>query len=107
MAQENFRKAGMAGIIDARLGDAFEVIPALDGPFDVVFIDIGNGDLTRRFFDLVYPKVRTGGVILCHAVAAGRGTMPDFLKYIKNHPQLESFVIPMTRAGISASYKKE
>jgi caffeoyl-CoA O-methyltransferase len=35
----NFQEAGLASYIDARLGDAHEIVPALPGPFDFVFSD--------------------------------------------------------------------
>jgi caffeoyl-CoA O-methyltransferase len=34
IAQANFEEAGLADIIDARLGDSHEVVPRLEGPFD-------------------------------------------------------------------------
>ena len=38
-ALENFKAAGLSEYIDARLGDAHEIVPALEGPFDFVFSD--------------------------------------------------------------------
>ena len=38
-ALANFKEAGLAAYIDARLGDAHELVPALPGPFDFVFSD--------------------------------------------------------------------
>ncbi|MEE9501233.1 MAG: class I SAM-dependent methyltransferase, partial [Candidatus Aminicenantaceae bacterium] len=38
-AFENFKAAGLSDFIDARLGDAHEIVPALEGPFDFVFSD--------------------------------------------------------------------
>jgi predicted O-methyltransferase YrrM len=39
MARENFDKAGFAGSIEVIEGDAARVIPTLEGPFDVIFLD--------------------------------------------------------------------
>ena len=38
-ALTHFREAGLDTFIDARLGDAHTIVPALDGPFDFVFCD--------------------------------------------------------------------
>ena len=38
-ALANFKEAGLEGYIEARLGDAHEIVPALPGPFDFVFCD--------------------------------------------------------------------
>ena len=39
-ALENFKKAGLEGIIDARLANAHEMVPALEGPFDFVILQV-------------------------------------------------------------------
>ena len=44
-------------------GDAIRIIPTLQGPFDLVFID-ADKRLYSEYFDLVFPKVRQGGIIL-------------------------------------------
>src|SRR5512141_1314025 len=36
-ALRNFNEAGVADFITARLGDAHDLVPRLDGPFDMVF----------------------------------------------------------------------
>lgn len=36
-ALENFEEAGLSDYIDARLADAHELVPELEGPFDFVF----------------------------------------------------------------------
>src|SRR5512142_2389666 len=38
-AKRNFEAAGVAPFVDARLGDAHQLVPKLEGPFDIVFID--------------------------------------------------------------------
>ncbi len=38
-ALKNFEEAGLSEFVDARLGDAHEIVPALEGPFDFVFSD--------------------------------------------------------------------
>ena len=38
-ARENFKKAGLDGIIDSRINDAFKEIPKIEGDFDFIFLD--------------------------------------------------------------------
>ncbi|MGW8180853.1 MAG: O-methyltransferase, partial [bacterium] len=38
-ALDNFEAAGVSHLIDARLADAHELVPELEGPFDFVFSD--------------------------------------------------------------------
>lgn len=53
--------------IEARLGNALEIIPTLDENFDLVFIDADKPNYAN-YFDLVLPKLRAGGIILADNV---------------------------------------
>lgn len=44
-------------------GDAMEIIPKLGGGFDMVFID-ANKRFYSEYYDVVFPYVRPGGLIL-------------------------------------------
>jgi predicted O-methyltransferase YrrM len=56
--------------IEARLGDATEIIPTLDEIFDVVFIDADKPNYAN-YYDAVFPKLRTGGAIIADNVLRG------------------------------------
>ena len=71
-AVTNFQAAGVAPFIDARLGDAHALVPALDGPFDFVFID-ADKDWYTNYAKAVLPKLTVGGCIAAHNVYPGRG----------------------------------
>ncbi len=49
--------------IRVHFGDALDIIPALGETFDLVFID-ADKRLYSEYFDLVFPMVRAGGLIL-------------------------------------------
>lgn len=49
--------------IRLHIGDALQVIPMLDGGWDMVFIDANKRDYLR-YLDLVYDRIPVGGVIL-------------------------------------------
>jgi caffeoyl-CoA O-methyltransferase len=53
--------------IDGRLGDALEIIPTLDETIDLVFIDADKPNY-KNYYDLVFPKLRIGGVVLADNV---------------------------------------
>src|SRR3990172_1431164 len=79
LARENFAHVKLEQVIELREGDALEIIPQLEGPFDFVFIDAWKPDYIRYFL-LLYPKVRPGGAILAHNVLSHGKEMQDFLK---------------------------
>lgn len=62
-----FHAAGLANVIELKIGNALQILPTLTGPFDLVFIDADKENY-GNYFDLVVDKVRTGGFILADNV---------------------------------------
>lgn len=67
IAKSFWAKSDLNDKIDGRLGDALEIIPQLDETFDLVFIDADKPNY-KNYFDLVFPKMRTGGLIIADNV---------------------------------------
>ena len=67
MVRGFFEESGMSAQIDYRLGNAREIIPTLEGPFDLVFID-ADKLYYSEYFDLIIDKVASGGIILADNV---------------------------------------
>jgi caffeoyl-CoA O-methyltransferase len=63
IARKYFAIAGLQDKITLHIGNALEIIPALDIRFDLVFIDADKLNYAN-YFDLVLPKVRQGGMLL-------------------------------------------
>jgi predicted O-methyltransferase YrrM len=108
-ALENFEAAGLSEYIDARLGDAHEIVPALEGPFDFVFSDADKG-WYKNYLDAVLPKLEVGGCYATHNVYQGRGRRgrgggSSYLDYLLSLPNLETSV-DSRGSGLSISYKK-
>ncbi len=62
-----FREAGLQDKIIYTIGDARQVIPQLQGAFDLVFIDADKENY-GTYYDLVIDRVLTGGLILADNV---------------------------------------
>ncbi len=105
-AAENVRRAGLADIVTVIPGDAFREIPKLQGEFDFVFLDAWKRDY-RRFFDLVFPRLRPHGLFLAHNVVNKRSEMGDFLEAIRDNPAVLTTVVTPSGEGLSISYKVE
>ncbi len=101
-AQENFRKAGLDDVIDARIADAFEEIPKIEGKFDFIFIDAWKPDYIE-FLQMLRDRMETGGAITAHNVISQDHHMSDFLDAIENDPGLETTIFETSRAGVSVS----
>ena len=101
-----FEEAGLSDYIDARLADAHELVPQLEGPFDFVFID-ADKDWYTRYFRAVLPKVSVGGCITAHNVSGRRtGWVREFLDALESTPNLETEVVGSRNSGLSVSFKR-
>jgi predicted O-methyltransferase YrrM len=106
-AVRNFKDAGVAAFIDARLADAHDLVPKLEGPFDFVFID-ADKEWYTNYAKAVIPKLAIGGCIAAHNVYPGRGSRGggmtgDYYEYVSGLPFLETTV---TSGGVAISYKR-
>ncbi|MGB9030090.1 MAG: O-methyltransferase [Acidobacteriaceae bacterium] len=67
VAQENIARAGLAKVVDQRLGLALETLPELAqegaGPFDFIFID-ADKESSVEYFEWALRLSRPGGAIL-------------------------------------------
>lgn len=106
-AVANFKEAGLSPYIDARLGDAHEIVPSLPGPFDFVFSD-ADKDWYKNYLVAVWPKVTPGGCFTAHNVSGqGAGTgIRDFLDHLKTLPDAVTTIDTSSRAGLSVSCKR-
>ncbi len=111
----NFEKAGLSEYIDARLADAHELVPELEGPFDFVFIDADKWWYTN-YAKAVIPKLASGGCLSAHNVYQSRGDRWDrggfsgtaeYYKFMKEQEEFESSILSESRSGLSVSYKKK
>jgi predicted O-methyltransferase YrrM len=105
-ALANFKEAGLAQHIDARLGDAHQIVPALAGPFDFVFSD-ADKEWYKNYLVAAWPKVVPGGCFTAHNVS-GRvaGGIREFLDHLKTLPDAVTTFDRTSRAGISISCKR-
>lgn len=104
-AVENFRAVGLADLIDARLGDAVQETPKVEGPLDFVFLDALKSDYLL-YYEIVVPKMRKGGVIAAHNVVSHPREMADFLARIKSDPRVKTEIVMPGWQGISVSFVK-
>jgi caffeoyl-CoA O-methyltransferase len=94
-ALKNFEAAGLSSFIDARLGDAHEIVPALPGPFDFVFSD-ADKDWYPNYFRAVLPKLTDNACYTSHNVSESgrRGAFGagEYLALLRSTPNTETTV---------------
>lgn len=105
-ALENFGEAGVDTLIDARLADAHQLVPELEGPFDFVFLD-ADKEWYPRYFIALRPKIKVGGCFTAHNVLnTYLSGISKFLNLLQSAQDFETEIIHSSSSGISVSYKK-
>lgn len=103
--------------VKLHFGDALEIIPQIDETFDLVFID-ADKRLYAEYYDLVFPKVRPGGLILAdntlwdgkvleevHSSDKQTAGILSFNDKIKADDRIEKVILPL-RDGLTMIWKK-
>jgi predicted O-methyltransferase YrrM len=104
IALRNFQEAGVAAYVDARLGDAHQLVRELPGPFDFVFSD-ADKEWYAQYFKDVDPRLVPGGCFTAHNVLQGMGGIREFLDHVRSRPGYETTIDRTSRSGISISCK--
>ena len=102
-ARQNFADAGLGGVIEILEGDARDTLRGRSEPVDLLFID-STKSYYETFFDVVYPRMVKGGIVVADNVLSHRDELEDYISYVENHPNLESAMIPIGR-GLEISVK--
>lgn len=103
-AVANFREAGLDAYVDARLGDAHELVPRVEGPIDFVFSD-ADKEWYTRYFEALWPKMAPGGCFTAHNVTMRGSGIREFLDHLKTVEDGETTMDTKSRAGISITCK--
>lgn len=103
VARKRFESAGLDGVITVVVGDAHARVPQLAGPIDLLFLD-ADPDGYVDYLGKLRPKLRVGGLIVTHNVAAPRPN-PDFIRAITTDPDLETRFVNMDVRGVAITRK--
>lgn len=103
-AIKNLTEAGLISYVDARLGDAHEIVKQLPGPFDFVFSD-ADKDWYQQYFIDVKPKLKKEGCFAAHNVTDGN--VPEsYVEFVNADMDFTTHIDRKSRSGIQISYKK-
>jgi predicted O-methyltransferase YrrM len=112
--RKHFDKSPWGKQIVQHLGEAVDIIPALDLKFDLVFIDADKENYLN-YFELILPKMNTGGIILSDNVLwSGKVLEPlhpndlstkvllEYNQLLATDPRVETILLPI-RDGLTVS----
>lgn len=97
LALKNFKEAGVDKIIEIKQGVALDLLLKLKGKFDFVFLDADKENIIR-YFDLVLPMVRIGGIIAVDNMLYPdrfRSTMRKYARHVHSKPNIQSVTVPI------------
>jgi caffeoyl-CoA O-methyltransferase len=99
--------------IELRLGSALETLRAIEGPFDLVFIDADKENYIN-YWELCMPRIRGGGLLVVDNVLwSGRALDPEdetdraiaeFNRHVYNDKRVEVVMLPL-RDGVTIAWK--
>ena len=117
LMREGWKRAGVEDRITLHIGDACETLGALEGPFDLVYMDANKREYCA-YYDLVIDKLRPGGVILADDVLWDGKVCEDpmprdkqtlgiaaFNDKVASDPRVECVILPI-RDGLTVIRKK-
>lgn len=114
---KHLHKSRLKDKIHLHLGDAMQIVPALDCTFDLVFID-ANKRHYCEYYNMIFDKVRPGGLILVdntlwdgkvlesphHTDKQTIGIL-EFNDMLKYDDRVEKVILPI-RDGLTMIWKK-
>ena len=107
IAKRNFENVGLSDYIEQKLGNAHDIVPELEGPYDFIFVDADKQGYVSYLKNLL-PKLKPGGCFTDHNVAnTYMSGIEEFLNYLSQIESLETTVDHTSRSGISISFKKK
>lgn len=101
-AREMAAQAGLADVIDFRLGDAVAMIGDLDCAVDFVFVDLWK-DLYEPCLQAFYPKLKAGAIIVAdNMIRPGGPNIAAYARALHGKPGITSVLLPVG-SGIEVS----
>ena len=87
-ARANFESAGVADLVDSRIGDASEVLKTIQDPVDFLFLD-NNKDGYHACFQAIESRLTNPATLVADNVGRAE-QMADYLEHVRSHYESET-----------------
>jgi len=91
-------------VITCREGSALDILPQLQDPFDLIFLDADRSSY-GAYLDSLLGLLRPGGLLITDNVVSHAHELTSFLAALRAHPLLETVTLPFGN-GEELSYKR-
>lgn len=121
LAEENIKKAGLSDKITLIRGDAREVLPQIEGEYDLIFVDAAKGQYAE-FFEQSRRLLKVGGIMVSDNVLYKGMTATDellihrkitlvrrlrsYLEMLKENKEFSTALIPIGD-GVAISFREK
>ncbi|HEX3721372.1 MAG TPA: O-methyltransferase [Nitrolancea sp.] len=102
LTRETQRRAGVADRCEVHVGPALTVIPQLDGPWDLVFIDAAK-EQYLAYLQAVEPFLAVGAVIVADNIKIAPEAIAPYIDYVRNSPRYASTYHDFDSDGMEVS----
>ena len=103
-ARANIARAEVSARVEVLVGDALEIIPTLEGSFDMVFLDAAKHQYLD-YLRLVEDRLHSGSVVVADNVSFMSRSMRGYLDRVRNSGRYESELHRSGGDGIEISVK--
>lgn len=90
--RRNVKEAGLSNKVEVIVGNALEVLPSLNGKFDLLFIDASKNEYFK-YLKLAEKNLKKGSVVVADNVGIFQEEMQDYLDYVRNSGRYRSDTI--------------
>ena len=104
IARKNIERAKIKPKVQVIVGDASDIIPTLQGEFDLVFLD-GHKSEYLKHLKIIEKKLHRGSVVVADNAGAYAYSMRNYLDYVRNSGRYESRFIQLGEDGLEVSIK--
>lgn len=95
LAEENFRRAGLQGVIDQIAGDAGDLLRSSpDGSFDLVFLDSERSEYVG-WWPQIKRVLRPGGLLVVDNATSHAAEMAAFCKLVTEDADFTTCLVPL------------
>jgi predicted O-methyltransferase YrrM len=104
LATENIRKARVKPTVRVLVGNALEIIPSLEGHFDLVFLDAAKNEY-YDYLKYIEAKLHKGSVVVADNAGFYAYSMKQYLDYVRYSGRYKTRLVSADGDGMEISTK--
>jgi len=103
-ARQNIKRANILPKVRVLVGDAIQILPKLEGSFDLVFIDADKSEY-MDYLRLIEDRLHKGSVIVADNAGIFADEMRDYLNYVRTSKRYNSKYVSAGDDGVEVSVR--